>query len=323
MTNVLTNTLAFDFGGTPFGVAPPGVAGHPPKADDGGAPLREGPWGATPAPEPVSAAAPTRPTLEVKGLVITYQNQKTGELTEAVSGVDLTIGHGEFVTVVGLSGCGKTSFLNAVAGLIKPVAGSIAVAGKTVTKPGPDRAVVFQKATLLPWRTVLGNITYGLDLRGVPRKEARLRAEKYVDLVQLRGFEHFYPGALSGGMQQRVNLARALVTDPHLLLLDEPFAALDAITRENMQAELLNIWNLTRKTVLMVTHQIDEAVLLSDRVVVFSGRPGRILAEIRINLPRPRTADAKYCSEFDLLTKKICGIIQHSASKKATWSYEI
>jgi NitT/TauT family transport system ATP-binding protein len=276
--------------------------------------------------EPVTPAEPPvegRPTLEVKDLVITYENQKTGALTEAVSGVSLDIRQGEFVSVVGLSGCGKSSFLSAVAGLVRQASGSISVAGKRVTKPGGDRSVVFQKATLLPWRTVMDNITYGLDLRGVPKKEARRRAEKYIDLVQLRGFEHFHPGALSGGMQQRVNLARALVTDPQLLLLDEPFAALDAITRETMQNELLSIWEQTRKTVLMVTHQIDEAVLLSDRVIVFSNRPARIVAEIKVPLPRPRTEEARFNPEFDDLVRRIFDAIHSSNKDKASWCYEV
>jgi len=262
------------------------------------------------------SAEAERPTLEVKDLDITYENQKTGALTKAVSGISLDIQPGEFVTVVGLSGCGKSSFLSAVAGLVKPSAGSITVAGKRVSKPGGDRSVVFQKATLLPWRTVLDNITYGLDLKGIPKREARRRAEKYLDLVQLRGFEHFHPSALSGGMQQRVNLARALATEPQLLLLDEPFAALDAITREVMQNELLSIWNQTRKTVLMVTHQIDEAVLLSDRVIVFSDRPARIVAEIKIPLPRPRTGDDRYDEGFDALVKEIFAHIHKSNKPK-------
>lgn len=276
-----------------------------------------------PAGGDFAAPVADAPSLQVKDLVITYENQKTGERTEAVSGVSLDIAPGEFVTVVGLSGCGKSSFLNAVAGLIKPSVGSISVAGRQVTKPGGDRSVVFQKATLLPWRTVLDNITYGLDLRGVPKAEARRRADSLIDLVQLRGFEHFYPPALSGGMQQRVNLARALVTDPYLLLLDEPFAALDAITREAMQSELLSIWDQTRKSVLMVTHQIDEAVLLSDRVIVFSNRPARIVAEIRISLPRPRTASARYDAVFDDLVRQIFSYINSSNKSKASWCYEL
>ncbi len=255
------------------------------------------------------------PLLAVKDLVITYEHQKTGAQTEAVHCVSLDIEEGEFVTIVGLSGCGKTSFLNAVAGLVKAVSGSITVAGRRVDRPGPDRAVVFQKATLLPWRTVMDNITYGLELRGIPKQQARQKAGRYVDLVQLRGFEHFHPAALSGGMQQRVNLARALVTEPYLLLLDEPFAALDAITRESMQHELLAIWNQTRKTVLMVTHQIDEAVLLSDRVIVFSPRPARIAADIRINLPRPRTGEVRFDPVFEQRTKEVFDVIHQSTGQ--------
>jgi NitT/TauT family transport system ATP-binding protein len=252
------------------------------------------------------------PLLAIEKLSITYEHHRSGELTAAVADIDLTINPGEFVSIVGLSGCGKTSLLNAVAGLVKYSSGSIAVAGKRVHGPGPDRSVVFQKATLLPWRTVMDNITYGLELQGVPRKDARRRAGPYIDLVQLRGFEHFHPGALSGGMQQRVNLARALVTDPALLLLDEPFAALDAITRETMQNELLQIWDATRKTVLMVTHQIDEAVLLSDRVIILSNRPAHVVAEIDIDLPRPRTQDARFTPAFDSLSKEIFGLIHQS-----------
>ena len=256
----------------------------------------------------------SQPMLDVRNLVITYENQKTGELTEAVSHVSLNIQPGEFVTIVGLSGCGKSSFLSAVAGLVKPAAGVMSVAGKRIEGPGPDRSVVLQTATLLPWRTVIDNIIYGLELRGITKKEAKQKAEKYIDLVQLRGFEHFHPNALSGGMQQRVNLARALVTDPLLLLLDEPFAALDAITRETMQNELLSIWDVTRKTVLMVTHQIDEAVLLSDRVVIFSGRPAHVIAEIKIDLPRPRSQNIRYREKDDHLPKEIFGLIYQSAS---------
>ncbi|MFT4509256.1 ABC transporter ATP-binding protein [Caballeronia sp. 15711] len=253
--------------------------------------------------------------LDVDKLRISYENQQSGEVTDAVRDVSLGIRHGEFVSIVGLSGCGKSSFLAAVAGLITPASGRISVEGRDVSGPGPERAVVFQKATLLPWRTVLDNITYGLELRGLSRKEARLRAAPVIDLVQLRGFERFHPGELSGGMQQRVNLARALVTEPRLLLLDEPFAALDAITRETMQDELLSIWNATRKSVLMVTHQIEEAVLLSDRVVVFSDRPARVVAEIHIDLPRPRTPQVKHSRRFDTLSEQVWESIHRSATR--------
>jgi NitT/TauT family transport system ATP-binding protein len=272
---------------------------------------------------PDALVDPVSTILEVKDLVITYENQRTGELTQAVDNVSLDVAKGEFVTIVGLSGCGKSSFLNAVAGLLKVADGTMAVSGRQIKGPGADRSVVFQKATLLPWRTVEDNIIYGLEMQGVTRKVALQRAKPYIELVQLRGFEHFHPSALSGGMQQRVNLARALVTDPDLLLLDEPFAALDAITRENMQNELLTIWDKTHKTVLMVTHQIDEAVLLSDRVIIFSNRPARIVAEIRINLPRPRSQEARYTARFDALTKEIFGLINKSVIQAGQWSYDI
>ncbi|HOJ76769.1 MAG TPA: ATP-binding cassette domain-containing protein [Bacillota bacterium] len=263
------------------------------------------------------------PKLSVNELVITFENLATGELTAAVDKVSIDIEPGEFVSIVGLSGCGKTSFLNAIAGLIKPNSGSIRVNGQPVSGPGHDRAVVFQKASLLPWRSVLNNIIYGLELRGVRKNEARKLAEKYIEMVHLKGFEHYYPHQLSGGMQQRVNLARALVCEPEILLLDEPFAALDAITREEMQNELLSLWEQTRKTVLMVTHQIDEAVLLSDRIIIFSARPAKIVEEVRVNLPRPRTPHLKDDAEFDYLAKKIWGQIHTAAGKKVNVEYEI
>ena len=259
---------------------------------------------------------PAEPILAIDDLRIAYENPRTGELTEAVGGVSFDVAPREFVTIVGLSGCGKSSLLSAVAGLVRASSGTIAVAGKPIDGPGPDRAVVFQRPSLLPWRSVLDNIVYGLELRGVPRREARARARKYIDLVELEGVEHFHPGALSGGMQQRVNLARALVCDPALLLLDEPFAALDAITRETMQDELLKIWEATHKAVLMVTHQIDEAVLLSDRVLVFSDRPARIIAEVAIDLPRPRGADTRDGRRFAELTSFIWSRIHATAAAR-------
>jgi NitT/TauT family transport system ATP-binding protein len=261
--------------------------------------------------------------LSVEELKLSYENSNTGELTEAVHKVTLDIYPGEFVTIVGLSGCGKSSFLSAVAGLLKPQEGSIKLNGSAILGPGPDRSVVFQKASLLPWRSTLKNIIYGLELNGVPFEEAVQRAKKYINMVKLEGFENHYPYELSGGMQQRVNLARALVCEPEVLLLDEPFAALDAITRESMQNELLSLWEATRKTVLMVTHQIDEAVLLSDRVIVFSDRPAQILEEIKIDLPRPRTEDIKNNPQFDKLTSLIWSLIHKSSRKKADIEYEI
>ncbi|GAB4068547.1 ABC transporter ATP-binding protein [Ancylobacter sonchi] len=266
--------------------------------------------GGEPAP---AGASRSNGALAATGVSIAYTNSSTGEVTPAVSQIDLTVAKGEFVSIVGLSGCGKSSFLNAVAGLTAISGGTLVAGGVPITRPGPDRAVVFQRPSLLPWRTVLGNVIYGLELQGIPKREAHRRAAAYIDLVQLGGVEHFYPAALSGGMQQRVNLARALVCDPDILLLDEPFGALDAITRETMQKELLGIWETTRKTVLMVTHQIDEAILLSDRILVFSDRPARILAEIVVELPRPRPANVKALPAFTRLETRIWELIQETA----------
>ncbi|ALS23102.1 MULTISPECIES: ABC transporter ATP-binding protein [Paenibacillus] len=264
-----------------------------------------------------------QPKLSVENLMISYENHKSGETTEAVHNVSLDIKPGEFVTIVGLSGCGKSSFLNAVAGLLKASGGTIRIDGKPVQRPGPDRAVVFQKASLLPWRTTLKNITYGLEIMGIPKREAVERARKYIKMAKLEDYENFYPSALSGGMQQRVNLARALACEPQVLLMDEPFSALDAITREGLQNELLLLWELTKKTVLMVTHQIDEAVLLSDRVIVFSPRPAVIVKEIRIDLPRPRTPEVKQNPYFDQLTQRVWSAINKSAGKRVNQDYEI
>jgi NitT/TauT family transport system ATP-binding protein len=203
------------------------------------------------------------------------------------------------VAIVGPSGCGKTTLLNAVDGLQPISGGALELNGKPITGPGPDRAMVFQQPSLLPWRTVLGNVIYGLELQGrTSRKERTERAGELIRLVGLGGFEHAYPTELSGGMQQRVNLARALATDPEMLLLDEPFAALDAQTREFMQRELLRIWGETRKTALFITHDIKEAVYLADRVLVFTRRPGRVKQCVEVELPRPRELRIKRDSRF-------------------------
>ncbi|MDF2925748.1 MAG: Taurine-transporting ATPase [Paenibacillaceae bacterium] len=264
-----------------------------------------------------------RPKLVVRDLKITFEDQGNGLLTEAVGGVSLSMQPGEFVTIVGLSGCGKTTFLNAVAGLVSPTSGEIAINGKPVKGPGPDRTVVFQKPSLLPWRNVLGNVSYGMELRGAKKSEIQDKARAYLEMVHLTGFEKHLPHQLSGGMQQRVNIARALVCEPEVLLLDEPFAALDAITRQDMQNELLALWEQTRKTVLLVTHQIDEAVLLSDRVIVFSSRPAQIVEEIRISLPRPRTPEVRDNPLFDHLVKRIWGLIHATSEIKEEPEYEI
>jgi len=236
--------------------------------------------------------------LEAREVSVMYMNERTGTRTHALENINLEIYDQEFVAIVGPSGCGKTTFLAAVDGLIPLQGGEIRISGRPVTRPGRDRAVVFQQASLLPWRTVMGNVIYGLQLQGVGAREAAARSQEYIDLVGLRGFERYYPNELSGGMQQRVNIARALVCDPEILLLDEPFASLDAQTRELMQAELLRIWLETKKTSLFITHQINEAIYLADRVIVFSSRPGRVRAVIDVGLPRPRELSIKRSPPF-------------------------
>lgn len=252
--------------------------------------------------------------LSIKNLVVGYLDKQSGHTMVAVDKVTLDIREGEFVTIVGLSGCGKSTFLNAIAGLVKHQHGEIKVNDRIVNGPGMDRAVVFQKASLLPWRKVGRNITYGLELSGMKQAAAREKASYYVNLIRLNGFEDHYPHQLSGGMQQRVNLARALACDPEVLLLDEPFAALDAITRELMQNELLELCEKVGKTVLMVTHQIDEAVLLSDRVIIFSSRPAYVLADIRIPIRRPRKSHIKDSDEFRGLMNEIWRVIEGNAN---------
>jgi len=254
------------------------------------------------------------PKLEAHDITLDYVQPRTGSRLRALDGVGLAIEDGEFVSIVGPSGCGKTTFLSVVDGLVPATAGRILVDGAAVTRPGPDRAVVFQDASLLPWRTVLGNVRYGLECLRVPRREARERAAHFVALVGLAGFEHNYPYELSGGMQQRVNLARALVMDPKILLMDEPFAALDAQTREAMQEELLRIWQAAGKTVLFVTHQIDEAIFLSDRVIVFSARPGRVRASIAVDIERPRALRLKREARFHALEDRIWSLIHDDAT---------
>jgi NitT/TauT family transport system ATP-binding protein len=206
----------------------------------------------------------------------------------ALSDISLQIAEGEFVSIVGPSGCGKSTLLYMVGGFVAPSRGAVSVAGKPVTGPGPDRGPVFQEFALFPWKTVLGNVMYGLLQQGVSKPEAEAKARALISLVHLTGYERFYPKELSGGMKQRVAIARTLAYGPAILLMDEPFGALDAHTRTGLQNELLEIWERDRKTVLFVTHSVEEAVFLSDRVVVLTRSPGRVKATIDIDLPRPR-----------------------------------
>jgi NitT/TauT family transport system ATP-binding protein len=248
--------------------------------------------------------------LEAQHIRLDYFQPRTNKRLTALDGVNLNVMEGELVSIVGPSGCGKTTFLSVVDGLIAATAGCILVDGQAVTRPGPDRAMVFQDASLLPWRTVLGNVVYGLECLGIGKREAQERASHFVDMVGLAGFERHYPHELSGGMQQRVNLARALAVDPQILLMDEPFASLDAQTREVMQEELLRIWMKARKTVLFVTHQIDEAIYLSDRVVVFSGRPGKVKEIVPVDIDRPRALGLKREPRFHVIEDRISDLIR-------------
>jgi len=254
--------------------------------------------------------------LEARNVEVEYYNQRTGNRLTALKEVNLDVEQGEFISIVGTSGCGKTTFLNAVDGLLPLRRGRIRLDGKEIRRPGPDRAVVFQSPSLLPWRTVYDNIMYGLELQGKRKTDkAQQTVQELIRLVGLSGFEKAFPSELSGGMQQRCNLARALAVDPEVLLLDEPFAALDAQTREFMQAELLRIWESTHKTALFITHQIDEAVFLADRVIVFTSRPGTVRRVVNINLPRPRSLHVKREIKFLEYLDEIWTLIEEEVRK--------
>ena len=248
------------------------------------------------------------PKLSTRDLCKSFQ--KDGVSIEVLRGLNINVAQGEFVSIVGASGCGKTTFLRLVNGLIRSSSGSAMIDGREVTAPGSDIAFVFQQDGLLPWRNVIDNTIIGPEIQGRNLGEARDLASSFLNLVGLRGFEKHYPHELSGGMRQRVNMARALTAGAEVLLMDEPFAALDAQTREIMQTELTRIWSETGKTVLFVTHQIDEAVFLSDRVLVFTVRPGRLKEEVFVKLPRPRELALKRSPEFGLYVDRIWRLIE-------------
>ena len=230
-------------------------------------------------------------------LQVSHLGKTFGDL-RALQDINLAVERGEFIALVGPSGCGKTTFLRIVAGLEPASLGEVTLDGRAVRSPGADRGFVFQSDNLLPWRTVFANAIIGREVAGHVGPAERQRTMELLKLVGLEGFEHYHPRQLSGGMRQRVNLARALAIDPEVLLMDEPFSSLDAQTREIMQTELMRIWEDGRKTVLFVTHQIDEAVFLADRVLVFARRPGRLRESVAIELPRPRALAIKRTAEF-------------------------
>ena len=260
--------------------------------------------------------APRQAKLELRCVSLEHVNERTRQVLPVMQDVDLKVYEGELVCIVGPSGCGKTTLLNAVDGLMPIAGGAIMVDNREVHGPGPDRAMVFQADSLFPWRTVLQNVVYGLELQGrLSQREMQERALALVQLVGLAGFADHYPHELSGGMRQRVNIARALVMDPQLLLLDEPFAALDAQTREFMQVELLKILARARTTALFVTHQIGEAVFLSNRVVVLSARPAAIKEIIDVDLPPVRTLAMKLQPAFLQLEQRIWRLIEEEAEK--------
>jgi len=260
--------------------------------------------------------AARQPKLEANAVKLAFYNERMKRRLEVLDGIHLKVFEGELVAIVGPSGCGKSTFLNAVDGLTKINAGEIKVDGKLVTSPGPDRAMVFQQDSLFPWYTVTRNVSYGLGLQKRLAKDEILdRADELIDLVGLEGFADHYPHELSGGMRQRVNIARALAPDPQLLLLDEPFAALDAQTREFMQVELMKILSRTRKTALFITHQIDEAIFLADRVAVFSTRPARIKEIVTVDLPAHRSLEVKLQPRFRELFSHVWRLIQEESAR--------
>jgi NitT/TauT family transport system ATP-binding protein len=255
--------------------------------------------------------------LSLEHLSLSYARR--GEAFLALADVSLSIADGELVTIVGPSGCGKSTLLMLIAALLKPTSGAVHLDGKLVTAPGSDRALVFQDFALLPWRTVLANVALGLELKGVPATARAAIARRHIAMVGLSAFEHAYPHQLSGGMRQRVGIARALAVEPQVLLMDEPFGALDAQIRQVMGAELLHIWERGRKTILFVTHDIDEAIYLADRTIVMSASPGRVIADIPITLKRPRPLDLRNDPAFTAYRRRIWDLLEREVLASNSW----
>jgi NitT/TauT family transport system ATP-binding protein len=261
--------------------------------------------------EPDGSAGTTRsatPLLQVESLAKVFSRQ--GKRVVALEDFNLTVDDGEFVAIVGPSGCGKTTFLHMLGGFEPVDGGTMRLNGELVSGPGPDRGMLFQEYALYPWRTVIGNILWPLEIQRVPKVDRDKIVERLLLTVGLSQFRNHYPNELSGGMKQRVALARLLALDPQILLMDEPFGALDAQNRELLQEELQQLWNASRKTVLFVTHDIDEAIYLADRVIVFTARPGRIKADIRIELPRPRDIEIKKSHEYGEYRNRIWDLLR-------------
>ncbi|SDK68744.1 NitT/TauT family transport system ATP-binding protein [Methylophilus rhizosphaerae] len=246
--------------------------------------------------------------IDIRNLSIHLQQGK--QMFEALHNVTLSVSPGEFVCLLGPSGCGKSTLLGTLAGHLQPTRGSITVDGQTLNGPHPERGLVFQQHTLFPWKKVIDNVAFGLKMKGVPKQQRQDKARELLALVGLAGFEQHYPAQLSGGMQQRVEIARVLINDPRVMLMDEPFGALDAQTRMMMQQLLLDVWDRVNTTILFITHDIDEALFLADRIIVMSPRPGRIIEEIRLDFDRPRQADLITSDHFMQL-KRHCLDLLH------------
>jgi NitT/TauT family transport system ATP-binding protein len=259
------------------------------------------------------AQEPQKGFVNVRGFGLSYATAD-GEV-QAVSNVDLYVKPGEFVSILGPSGCGKSTLLNALAGFLKPTRGSVEVDGVQVRGPGADRGMIFQHYSLFPWKTVVENVEFGLKMKGMEATTRRAAARTLLGLTGLSDFENHYPDRLSGGMKQRVGIVRALATGPRILLLDEPFGALDAQTRLIMQQILTNIWQQLRISVLFVTHDIDEAIFLSDRVYVMSAKPGRIKAIVPVTLPRPRNPEIVIDAAFAQLRAELMALIREESLK--------
>lgn len=249
------------------------------------------------------------PMISLKGLSKQY-----GEML-AVDNVSLDIQPGEFVVIVGASGCGKSTTLNMIAGFEHPSAGTVEVDGERVTKVSPKTGMVFQQYALFPWLSIIDNIAYGLKMKGMPKRERLAKAQAFVNMVGLKGFEAAYPKQLSGGMKQRVTIARVLANDPAVMLFDEPFAALDAMTRQVLQEELVRIYEQSQKTIVFITHSIDEALMLSSRILIMSARPGRIAQDLPNDLPHPRNADVQLSPQYLEMKQKIWSTVQGEVAR--------
>ena len=258
---------------------------------------------------------PAQPLLSLRGVGKIYE-PRSGPRVTALCNVALDIGRNEFVTLVVPSGCGKSTLLKLIGSIESPSQGNIVFDGRLLTEPSRRAGLVFQRPILLPWRNVLGNVLFPIEMLGWPTRNFRDEAMRLIELVGLKGFEGSLPHELSGGMQQRVSICRALIYDPQLLLMDEPFGALDAMTREELSVELLRIWTERRKTIVFVTHSISEAVLLGDRVIVMTARPGRIVEDLRVDIPRPRNLETEGTPAFTALVRTVRAAIY--ASKRAS-----